>query len=46
MSILASTGSVVTYTAILYQTRMAQGLPFFGTYVDRHLDLYPLCSSP
>ena len=32
MSILASTGSVVTYTAILYQTCMAQGLPFFGTY--------------
>jgi hypothetical protein len=32
MSILASTGSVVTYTAILYQTCMQQGLPFFGTY--------------
>ena len=32
MSILASTGSVVTYTAILYQTCVAQGLPFFGTY--------------
>ena len=32
MSILASTGSVVTYTVILYQTCMAQGLPFFGTY--------------
>ena len=32
MSILASTGSVVTYTAILYQTCVSQGLPFFGTY--------------
>merc|ERR1712127_366585 len=32
MSILASTGSVVTYTAILYTTRTQYGLPFFGTY--------------
>ena len=32
MSILASTGSVVTYTAILYTTCTQYGLPFFGTY--------------
>jgi hypothetical protein len=32
MSILASTGSVVTYTAILYGTCATYGLPFFGTY--------------
>ncbi|ACO61390.1 anion exchanger family [Micromonas commoda] len=32
MSILASTGSVVTYTAILYTTCAQYGLPFFGTY--------------
>jgi hypothetical protein len=32
LSILASTGSVVTYTAILYTTCMQYGLPFFGTY--------------
>jgi len=32
MSILASTGSVVTYTAILYTTCIQYGLPFFGTY--------------
>jgi len=32
LSILASTGSVVTYTAILYGTCATYGLPFFGTY--------------
>ena len=39
MSILASTGSVVTYTAILYQTCMQQGLLLRHVRVDRHLDL-------
>jgi solute carrier family 4 (anion exchanger) protein 1 len=32
LSILASTGSVVTYTAILYGTCQTYGMPFFGTY--------------
>merc|ERR1719199_1289992 len=32
LSILASSGSVVTYTAILYTTCTQYGLPFFGTY--------------
>ena len=32
LSILASTGSVVTYTAILYGTCATYGMPFFGTY--------------
>ena len=32
LSILASTGSVVTYTAILYGTCAQYGMPFFGTY--------------